>query len=133
MTIEGVINQILPLQKGVSKTGKEWKKLSFIISTNEQYPRTICMELFGDKVDNNPIKVNEVVSVSFDIESREYNGRWFTQVSAYKVERIANAVENQPMSAMDQAAQAYFDNAPKQQPINVPADGGHVEEGELPF
>ena len=88
MDIVGKIIQILPLQEGVSKTGNPWKSQSYVLETQEQYPRKVCFELFGeDRIKNNPCNMDDVVTVSFDIESREYNGRWYTSIRAWRVQQ----------------------------------------------
>ncbi len=89
MEIQGKVIQILPLQEGVSKsTGNPWASQSFIIETEEQYPRKVCIELYGaDRIKNNPYAVDDKVKVSYDLESREFNGRWYTSVRAWKVEK----------------------------------------------
>lgn len=88
MEIEGKVIQILPLQQGVGSSGKPWASQSFIIETPDQYPRKVCIELFGeDRVKNNPVNIDESVKVSYDLESREFNGRWYTSVRAWKVEQ----------------------------------------------
>ncbi|WP_455499129.1 DUF3127 domain-containing protein [Coprobacter sp.] len=90
MEIKGHIVQILPLQSGISQaSGREWKKQEYVLETGDQYPRKVCFQLFGDRVDQFPMTVGEEVIVSFDIESREYNGRWYTNVSAWKVDKVA--------------------------------------------
>lgn len=83
MEITGKVIAVLDIQSGTSKTGNEWKKQDFVIETSEQYPRKVCFTLFN-KVDICPA-IGSVVTVSFVIESHEYNGRWFTQVSAWNV------------------------------------------------
>ncbi len=89
MEIKGRIVQILPLQSGVSQSsGREWKKQEYILETGEQYPRKVCFQLFGDRVDQFPMSVGDEVVVSCDIESREYNGRWYTNVSAWKIDKV---------------------------------------------
>lgn len=93
MEVVGKVIQVLPIQKGIGKaSGKEWQSLSFIIETQEQYPRKVCCEIFGeDKIQSNPVAVDEIVTVSFDLESREYNGRWYTSVRVWKVAKGASA------------------------------------------
>ena len=82
----GKIIQILPLQEGVSKAGNPWKKQEYILETlGTQYPRKVCFNLFGDNVDKFPMQVGQDVTVSIDIESREFNGRWDTDVRAWNV------------------------------------------------
>ena len=84
MEVKGKVIQILPIQEGTAKaTGNPWKSQSFIIETQEQYPRKICCEIFGeDRINANPVQMDEMVTVSFDIDSREYNGRWYTSIRA---------------------------------------------------
>ena len=94
MEIVGKIVQVLPAQEGISKsTGNPWKIQSYVLETIEQYPRKVCFEIFGeDRIKNNPCNVDDVVTVSFDIESREFNGRWYTNA-------VATAAPSQPVSA----------------------------------
>ena len=88
MEIEGEIIEILDLKSGTTKNGKEWKSQEFIVETEEQYPKKICFSLFGDKIDANPITINLKHQVSFNLESREYNGRWYTEARAWKTTPI---------------------------------------------
>lgn len=89
MEIVGKIIQVLPLQEGTAKsTGNPWKSQSYVLETQEQYPRKVCFELFGEeKIKNNQCSLDDLVTVSFDIESREYNGRWYTSIRAWKVQQ----------------------------------------------
>ncbi len=88
MEIQGKIIEILPLQSGVGKaSGKEWKKQDYVLETLDQYPRKICFNLWSDNIDKFAIQMGEELTVSIDIESREYNGRWYTDIRAWKVER----------------------------------------------
>ena len=84
--IYGTIQTVLPLQSGTSKAGNEWKKQEYILETVEKYPRKVKFDLFGDKVDQYPLQAGNVVTISVNIESREFNGRWYTDVRAWKVE-----------------------------------------------
>jgi len=92
MEITGRIIAVLPEQGGVSKAGSEWKKQEYVLETQEQYPKKVCFQIFGsDKITAAAIRPDEVLTVSFDIESREYQGRWYTNINAWKVERNAAA------------------------------------------
>ncbi len=95
MEIVGKIVQVLPAQEGVSKsTGNPWKIQSYILETLEQYPRKVCFEIFGeDRIKNNPCEIDQIVTVSFDIESREFNGRWYTSIRAWRVQPQAQSAE----------------------------------------
>ena len=95
--IQGNISAILPETGGTGKTGNTWKKQDYVLETKDNYPKKICFNLWGDKVDQYALKMGEFVTVSLDIESREYNGRWYTDLKAWKVEKSgeAQSTENQ--------------------------------------
>lgn len=94
MEIKGKIISILPLATGTSAKGA-WKKQEYILQTSEQYPKKICFVVWGEKIDEYAIKVNDAVEVSIDIESREFNGRWYTDVKAWKVVKESKGVSVQ--------------------------------------
>ncbi len=89
MEIVGKIIQVLPLQEGIGKaSGNPWKVQSYVLETQEQYPRKVCFEIFGeDRIRNNQCQIDDIVTVSFDLESREFNGRWYTSVRAWRVQQ----------------------------------------------
>lgn len=84
MEIKGKIISILPLATGTSAKGP-WKKQEYILQTTEQFPKKICFVVWGEKIDEYALKTDDAVEVSIDIESREFNGRWYTDVKAWKV------------------------------------------------
>jgi hypothetical protein len=77
--------QTLPLVTGEGKNGP-WKKQEFILETSGQYPKKVCLSLWGDKINESVLQVGNTLDVQFDVESREYNGRWYTECKAWKVE-----------------------------------------------
>jgi hypothetical protein len=85
---KGVVKQILKVESGTSKAGKEWSKQEFIIETlDSQYPKNICFTLFGDKTDLlQRITEGMTVEVYFNLESREYNERWYHSVNAWRIQ-----------------------------------------------
>ena len=89
MEISGKIIELLPEKSGQSANG-EWRKQEFILETEAQYPKKICFMVWGDKIDEFKIQQEESLEVSIDVESREYNGRWYTDVKAWKVSRHGN-------------------------------------------
>ncbi|MDR1645144.1 MAG: DUF3127 domain-containing protein [Tannerellaceae bacterium] len=92
MEISGKIIVVLPEQGGTSKSGNEWKKQEYVLETQEQYPKKVCFQLFGaDKIAQAAIQTGEELTVHFDIDSREYQGRWFTNINAWKIERSSAA------------------------------------------
>ena len=91
--IKGTIQKILPVETGVAKsTGNAWKKVEFIVSNNEGYEgkeKIYCFQIFSEKSVDNFIKYNQVgsqVVVKFEPNTNEHNGRYFTSLSAYRVE-----------------------------------------------
>ncbi|MCK4679067.1 MAG: DUF3127 domain-containing protein [Bacteroidales bacterium] len=93
MEVTGKIIQLLDLLTGESKNG-EWKKQDFIVETGSQYPKKVCISVWGDKIDQFNLKEGEDVTVSINLESREFNNRWYTDVRAWKVEKKADAPED---------------------------------------
>ena len=84
MEITGKIVQLLEEESGEGRNGP-WKKQSFILETQDQYPKKVCITVWGDKVDLKSFKENEEVTASINIESREYNNRWYTDVKAWRI------------------------------------------------
>lgn len=91
MEVKGKINSILPVASGVSKAGNEWKKQEFVIDVEDgQYPKQICFTIFNDKLSLiDGLKEGTEVNVSFSVESREFNGKWYHNVNAWKLETIS--------------------------------------------
>ena len=88
MEITGKIIAVLPERGGVSKTGNEWKTQEYVIETHEQYPKKVCFNVFGaDKIAQFNIQAGDEMTVSFDINARDYQGRWYNDIRAWKVER----------------------------------------------
>jgi hypothetical protein len=86
MEIAGTVVSLLPLQTGQGKNGV-WKKQEFILETPGQYPKKVCLSLWGEKVDEIKLSIGEKITASINLESREYNGRWYTEARAWKVAR----------------------------------------------
>jgi hypothetical protein len=86
MEISGKIIAVLPLATGEGKNGT-WRSQDYVLETADQYPKKVCFNFFGDKIEQFPLAIDDVVTVSFDIESREYNGRWFTSIRGWKAEK----------------------------------------------
>ncbi len=85
MQLTAKLVQLLPLQTGSGKNGA-WKKQDIIVETEGTYPKKVCISIWGDKISESLLKVGSQLSISFDVESREYNGRWYTDVKAWKIE-----------------------------------------------
>lgn len=122
MEIIGKVAQLLPLVTGQGKNG-EWRKQEFIIEIAEgQYPKKVCLSLWGDKIDQAALALNETVKVFFDLESREYNSRWFTEARAWRVDKQGAAT-----AAPAQSAPPQFNTEPPASFNAAPV------EDDLPF
>ena len=86
LEIKGKIIEVLPEKSGQSANG-EWRKQEYVLETDANYPKKICFMAWGDKIREFDLKQGEAVEVSVDLESREYNGRWYTDVKAWKVSK----------------------------------------------
>ena len=84
MDIKGKIIQKLELQSGTSKAGNAWKKQEYVLETLDSYPRKVKFDFFGDRADQYPLEVGDIITLSYDIESREFNGRWYTDIRGFK-------------------------------------------------
>ena len=115
MEITGKITHVLPLQSGVSaSSGKAWKKQEYVLETEETYPKMVHFDFFGEERVNQYawIKIGDRIKLSFDIESREYNGRWYTNIRGWKAENAdaaapAAAAPAAPVPAAPTASPAF--------------------------
>ncbi|MBO7602402.1 MAG: DUF3127 domain-containing protein [Bacteroidaceae bacterium] len=127
MEFSGRVIAILPARTGVSKsTGNEWKVQSYVVENHDQYPRRMCFEVFGsDKIDQFNIQMGEELNVSFDIDARQWQDKWFNTIRAWKVERVQEgATESQPTA----------EPVPPFAPEPAPFPGGESNPADdLPF
>ena len=119
MELSGKIIKILPLQTGTGKNGA-WKKQEFVVETPGQISRKVCFNVWGDKIDQFKLTEGTEVTVSFDLESREYNGKLYTDVKAWKVENSSRAEKD---TIPDVPDDEYFSASSKE---DMPPD-------DLPF
>lgn len=111
MEIQGKIIAVLQPREGTSAKGTAWKVQEFVMEVPGQYPKKMVFEVFGqDRLDRFNIQVGQEVNVAFDIDAREWNGRWFNSVRAYDVKQVG---------AMPQQAQPYY-NTPQPAPSSAP-------------
>jgi len=125
MQLNAKLIQLLPLQTGNGKNG-QWKKQEFIVETEGQFAKKVCISIWGDKINDSPLQVGNDLRIDFDIESREYNGRWYTDVKAWKIELASSGGNGGGSSA------GSGQNMP-----GSPADTGfaaiNTEDDGLPF
>ena len=85
MEITGKLISKLQPVTGEGKNGP-WKKQSFVIETQADYPKKVCFTAWGDKIEINSLTESDIIKVYFDAESREYNNNWYTDLKCWKVE-----------------------------------------------
>ncbi|MCI1646826.1 MAG: DUF3127 domain-containing protein [Bacteroides sp.] len=124
MEFTGKIIAILPARGGVSKSGNEWKAQEYVIEDHGQYPKRMCFDIFGtDKIESFNIQMGEELTVSFDIDARQWQDRWFNSIRAWKIDRV-NATA---------AAQAPGAPVPPPTPSPVPEFLAGDAKDDLPF
>lgn len=113
MEIQGKIILKLEPQGGTSRAGNQWKKQQYVLETiNEPYPKKVHFDFFGDRVDQYPLEVGDVITLSYDIESREFNGRWYTDIRGWKAEKMTGQATTVPAQAPTPAEPAPAAEAP---------------------
>lgn len=119
MEIQGRIIAVLAPVSGVSqKTGNAWAKQEYVLETREAFPKRICFTVFGEeKIRNFALREGEEVTVSIDISSREYNGKWYTDITAWGVLRTQPGAQGAPQGAPQGAQYGASQGAPQSAPI----------------
>lgn len=118
LSIKGKLLRKLNVESGTSKAGNEWKKQSFILDTDNQYNPEICFQMFGeDKIEIlNNFNEGDTVQVSFNLSSREYNGKYYHNIDAWKIESATGE-----------------DSFTNQEPPIPDAESLSADEDDLPF
>ena len=124
MEIEGIIHQVLPVVKGQSARG-EWQKQEIVIEQPGDYNRKVCLSFWGDRVlDAAKLREGEKVTASVNLESREYNGRWFTEVRVWRIQQQQPAAPAMPADAgvppMDLPPVGEFESSPASETDDLP-------------
>lgn len=135
MEITGTISAVLPIQEGTSKAGKPWRKRFFVLDTNDSVPRKIAFSVFGDDRVNTFSAIAQQgtpVRLSFDIDCREWNGRWFTELQGWRIERLDQAAAPAQPAYQQPAAPAMPAAGPAVPPP-PPAISGADASDDLPF
>lgn len=122
MEIKGKVILALPEISGTSaSSGKAWKKREYVLETHDNFPKKVHFDFFGDRADQYPLNPGDEITLSFDIESREYQGRWYTSIRGWKAEKEGSAFNQQATTIPP------MDNVPPPPP--APSN----ENDDLPF
>lgn len=117
MQITGNIVVVCPIKSGVSQQGKEWQSLDFVVEIPGQYPKRVVLNIFGqDKINQfNPQVGEQNVTVDFDIDAHEYQGRFYNQVRAWNITRLGQqgGYQQPPQGGYQQGGQQWGANNPQ--------------------
>ena len=131
--VEGKIIRYLGEQSGTSKAGKPWKKKEWVLETFSQYPRNVKFHIFGDKADTMNLEVGKDYTLYIDIESREFNERWYTDISVYRAQEYVPSGQNGYPSQGNYpqpgnyAPQGGYQGMPSQQPASTAPFGSESQ------
>jgi hypothetical protein len=113
MNIKAKLLQLLPLQTGMGKNG-QWRKQDIIVETEGQYPKKICISIWGDKINEKQLIIDNQLDIDFELESREFNGKWYTDIRAWKI-----------VSTEDKIVSSLIENSITEEDL--------IDENDLPF
>ena len=115
--VVGTIEKLMPIQKGVSSTGREWVRQDIVMSmANGQFVKHLAATIMGqERIDNFNLHVGDNIVAYLDIDAREYNSRWYNSINIWRVERVGSN-GNQAQSHQQQ-----YEQQTRQQPTNAGA------------
>lgn len=126
IVINGVITREMPMQQGKTKNGKDWKRISYVLEYEQgDYPKSIMFDVMNDKIDAMKLKVGERVEVYIDGHVREFGGRFYNNIEAWRCSRSVNFQATSNVSA-----KAQFPNNPAP---SAPVMNDMPEDPQLPF
>lgn len=120
MEIKGRVILNLGIQSGTSKAGKTWSRASIVVETEEQYPKKVKLDNFKNAEKFGSLQPGTTGTFHIEINSDEFNGRWYTSVNCYKWE----VVQNQQIPP--QGAQPFYGPAP-QYPVNTQSNTPNLD------
>ncbi len=130
LEFEGSLVKVLSEVTGQSKNGA-WVKQEFVLETEDQYPKKACFSAWGEKVaDLKTFSLGEKLRVTFSVESREYNERWYTDLRAFRIDQVSGAGISSPSSA---PAQSQASASSKQAPPVADLPSFSADDQDLPF
>ena len=136
MELTGRIIAVMEPRSGVSaRSGNPWMTQEYVIEVPGQYPKRCVFNIFGeDRIKQFNIQMNEDITIQFDIDAREYNGRWYNDIRAYNVVRGQMPVAGAPVggapvaSPFPPVSAATDPFPPSQEPVS-----GEGSADDLPF
>jgi len=135
LELTGRLMRVLEMRTGMGRMG-EWKNQDFILEQPGQYPRSVCISLWGDKIEAlKNFNIGDSVKAYIDVESREFNEKWYTSVKAWQLEKVeatASAAFSAPASILpDVPPPASSADIPPASSADIPPSEGEMDD--LPF
>ena len=120
LKIVGTIEKLMPIQKGISSTGREWVKQDIVMSmANGQFVKHFTAAVMGqERIDNFKLRVGDNIVAYLDVDAKEYNGRWYNSINIWKVERVgANGNNNDASNGSQQRSSKTQSNQQQTEPM----------------
>lgn len=137
MAIRGKVIFVGQMIGGNRKSdGQAWKKQEFAIETEGQYPKKVAFSVMNDRIDKAAIQMGQTLEIEVDAQSREYNGKWYTELTAWKVNNLGfvQQPQNQQAVYQQEAPQGYEATAKPTNQFGQSAKTSAVpEKDDLPF
>ena len=143
MEITGKIIAVLPANSGTSaRTGNPWMSQTYVIETQGQYPKKLAFDVFGEeRIKQFNIQQGEELTVRFDIDAHEYQGRYFNQIRAFNVEKSGQQTTQQPtpqptanvVNTQEQQQQNMFNAGVQNATPYQPTQQQQADPNDLPF
>jgi hypothetical protein len=120
LEITGKLVSLLPQQTGEGKNG-QWVKQEFILETTGEYPRKVCISAWGDKArDVENLQPGDVLKLGINLESREYNSRWYTDVRAWKIDKVSESGNSSPAASPSDIPPPSIEDIPGEDDNDLP-------------
>lgn len=100
MQLTAKLKQLLPARTVIGKNGI-WNKQDIIVETDGQYPKNVCISIWGDKINEGQLLIGNLLQIDFDIESKEYKTKWYTEIKAMKIDVVVTKTQNAPDDAVN--------------------------------
>lgn len=137
MEFTGLVVVDIPMEEGVSRAGNQWRKKCWVLETLGQYPKKVKIDIFGNNVDNVHLQMGKIYTVSVDAESREFNGRWYTDLRCYGAREAENSTpggNNAPGATSQPMTQPFAPNDPFAPSAGAPGAAAFEDStDDLPF
>jgi hypothetical protein len=136
MELTGKVIKILQMQSGTGKTGSEWRKQEFVIETPGTYPKKVALTVWNERTqDLQSLALGQEIKAYIDVESREYNEKWYTDIKAWKIEKVITGAIGSPDAGGQMPPQTPAETISNQgsNPFDAPSDLSSSQEDDLPF